>query len=453
MGWALSCLSLREHYDEVILYADTNGCKVLGELLQLPYTDIVVQYDNLSCPEPHWAYAKLLTYSLQKEPFIHVDGDVILPRRLDAVVESAGLIAQNRETSGKHYRGMMDEILRRNLRLPDFLEAAIRRDSIPSCNAGVLGGNDLDFIQEYCRTAFRIIEENRLNDLADNPNININHNVFLEQVLFAALAEKLGKPVATVIGHDVNDDGYSYAEFCNLYHYNHVPLFHFIGGHKRRPRVCELIAKTLLDRYPEYYRRIVELFPGENKRMQAGTPPLSTPSLSVQACIARYQDFLCDRMAEWRAIGKEALYQWEKRLAAYPRFLEAKAEEQSKFILGRNPHLSIFSLSAGWPPAAIRLLKERIYPDKADSPEVNDIVCLPCLLGEGYRECLISDLCYNMLALLEEERTFGELCEKLRPAFAADIRDNDPLVRRMIMTDLEYLLFSGQVYARPAEQE
>ena len=200
MGWALSCLSLREHYDEVILYADANGCKVLGELLQLPYTDIVVQYDNLSCPEPHWAYAKLLTYSFQKEPFIHVDGDVILPRRLDAVVESAGLIVQNRETSGKHYRGMMDEILRRNLRLPDFLEAAIRRDSIPSCNAGVLGGNDLDFIQEYCLTAFRIIEENRLNDLADNPNININHNVFLEQVLFAALAEKLGKSVATSSG-------------------------------------------------------------------------------------------------------------------------------------------------------------------------------------------------------------------------------------------------------------
>ena len=142
----------------------------------------------------------------------------------------------------------------------------------------------------------------------------------------------------------MNDDGYSYAEFCNLYHYNHVPLFHFIGGHKRRPRVCELIAKTLLDRYPEYYRRIVELFPGENKRMQEGTPRLSTPSLSVQACIARYQDFLCDRMAEWRAIGKEDLYQWEKRLAAYPRFLEAKAEEQSKFILGRNPHLSIFSM-------------------------------------------------------------------------------------------------------------
>ena len=42
MAWALSCLSLREHYDEVVLYTDSNGYKVFGELLQLPYTDIVV---------------------------------------------------------------------------------------------------------------------------------------------------------------------------------------------------------------------------------------------------------------------------------------------------------------------------------------------------------------------------------------------------------------------------
>ena len=50
MSWALSCLSLRKNYDDVSFYTDSNGYKVLIKLLKLPYTDVVVQYDDLPCP-------------------------------------------------------------------------------------------------------------------------------------------------------------------------------------------------------------------------------------------------------------------------------------------------------------------------------------------------------------------------------------------------------------------
>lgn len=55
MSWALSCLSLRENYNNVVFYTDSNGYKVFIELLKLPYTDVVVQYDDLLCPDIHWA--------------------------------------------------------------------------------------------------------------------------------------------------------------------------------------------------------------------------------------------------------------------------------------------------------------------------------------------------------------------------------------------------------------
>lgn len=97
MSWALSCLLLKENYKEVVLYTDLEGYKVFSEYLQLPYTDIIVEYDNLVCKKSHWAYAKLLTYSLQDKPFIHVEGDVYLPKRLRTEIESGELIAQNRE--------------------------------------------------------------------------------------------------------------------------------------------------------------------------------------------------------------------------------------------------------------------------------------------------------------------------------------------------------------------
>ncbi len=76
MSWALSCCSLREHYDDVILYTDRQGYEVLIEKLRLPYTEVHVMYDDSLCLPQHWAYAKVKTYSLQTEPFLHVDGDI-----------------------------------------------------------------------------------------------------------------------------------------------------------------------------------------------------------------------------------------------------------------------------------------------------------------------------------------------------------------------------------------
>ncbi|MBQ2013515.1 MAG: hypothetical protein II206_12100 [Bacteroidaceae bacterium] len=58
MSWALSCLSLREHYDEVELYTDSAGYHILIEVLQLPYTKTHVIFDDFQCLPHHWALSK-----------------------------------------------------------------------------------------------------------------------------------------------------------------------------------------------------------------------------------------------------------------------------------------------------------------------------------------------------------------------------------------------------------
>ena len=82
MSWALSCMSLREQFGEVTLYTDSEGAKMLVDKLKLPYTEVVVNYDGFDCLTCHWALAKVRTYSLQTEPFLHIDGDIYLPRPL-----------------------------------------------------------------------------------------------------------------------------------------------------------------------------------------------------------------------------------------------------------------------------------------------------------------------------------------------------------------------------------
>lgn len=441
MSWALSCLSLKKYYVDVVLYTDSHGYKVFIELLQLPYTDVIVQYDNLLCPEIHWAYPKIVTYSLQNEPFIHVDGDVYLPFRLDTSVELGELIAQNKEIGSEYYKGMMNDLLRRNYQMPKFLKAAIERDIIPSYNAGLLGGNDIAFIQEYCQVAFQFVEDNHLNDI-NNTNVNINNNILFEQVLFATLVEKLGKTVSTVVERSVRDNGYDYHNFCDFYLFDYTKLLHILGGHKRNLRICELLAKTLIDRYPDYYKRIVELFPQNNKRL--GNTRFTPPDMSVQKCLAYYQDFLCDQIAKWKELSNNNLYALEKRLAVYPRFMNASVEKRKKIIIAKNPNISIFEIPKHWPPMAMRLLKERINGQLNNS--TSDIVCLPILLGEGFKEILISDLSFNIITLLEEKKTFDSLFNELQPCFSSEIAKDKQGIYSSVLTELEYLFYNGVLY-------
>lgn len=263
MSWALSCLTLKENYEEIILYTDSPGYRVLSEQLQLPYSEIVIQYDNLHCPEIYWAYSKLRTYSLQSKPFIHIDGDVFLFQKLSQSIESSGLITQNREVGSSYYKGMMNAIVRRGIIMPEFLREEISKDSISSFNAGVLGGNDLKFIQCYCQTAFDFINENQLFK-RDNLYADVNINILFEQILFYTLSRKCQKNVSTVLRESITDNGYTYEDFCDFNSYNKRKLMHIIGGHKRNPNVSRLLSLTLKDRYPEYFERIICLFDRKN---------------------------------------------------------------------------------------------------------------------------------------------------------------------------------------------
>ncbi|MDR2038636.1 MAG: hypothetical protein LBQ60_12000 [Bacteroidales bacterium] len=260
MSWTLSCISLREHYDEVVLYTDSAGYAVFHDILKLPYTQYEVLYDHIECKANHWAYPKLLTYALQEKPFIHVDGDVFLRNRLSPVTESGELIAQNLEIGTLYYKGMMNAIMKSPVNIPDILYKEIIKDSIPSYNAGVIGGNDIEFIKEYCLTAFEFIAENRLN-APENEYSNVNLNILFEQILFYALAVKYDKKVATVIDHPVIDNGYTYDEFCNFKTPGKNNLMHIIGGYKRNPKICRMLGIILHEKFPEVFGRIQQLFP------------------------------------------------------------------------------------------------------------------------------------------------------------------------------------------------
>ncbi|WP_165040306.1 DUF6734 family protein [Dysgonomonas sp. ZJ709] len=440
MSWALSCLSLKENYEKVVLYTDYAGYNILGKLLKLPYSEIIIQYDNLSCPEHHWAYPKLLTYSLQKKPFIHIDGDVYLPKRLGVKMETDGLIAQNREIGTDYYKNMMDGILQEDIIIPDFLKEVLKKDSIPSYNAGIIGGNDIQFIQKYCRTAFDFIEGNRLNDI-NRKNVNVNYNILFEQILFYALSEKSNKAVTTVLNHSVQDNGYTYHEFCDFYSYDKYSLMHIIGGHKRNAKICELLGRTLLNKYPEYYERITDLFPAHNKRLQPKeTRQLILPNLTKPMGITSYQDYLNNLSIKWKDIPDSYLFDLDKQSCNYFEFLNKSKGDRLLVVIKSNPHLSIYEIGDDWTSETKLLIKEKINKNYASSHF--DIACIPCLSTDGLKEVLINDLAYNILILLKISKTFECLFEELQQCFYPEIEKDKSLIYNVMVAELEYLFYN-----------
>ncbi|WP_165045561.1 DUF6734 family protein [Dysgonomonas sp. ZJ709] len=415
MSWALSCLSLREHYDEVIMYTDSTGHKLFSEFLKLPYTEIIIQYEDLVCQEAYWAYPKLLTYSLQKEPFIHVDGDVYLPKRLSPEIEIGDLIAQNKEIGTSYYRGMMDTLMASNVIIPDFLKKELQKKSISSYNAGVLGGNNIEFIQKYCHAAFDFINTNHLNDI-DNKSTNVNQNILFEQVLFYALAAKENKAVTTVIDRSVNDSGYSYQDFCDFYSYDKYSLMHLIGGHKRNPKICELLARTLLKKYPEYYERIVKLFPLKNNRFSTSKSKNSPLKKSKR----------------WGNLSNTELLNLEKQLCNYFEFLNSSDDIKFQTTIKRNPHLHLY---------------EKKGNKYSGTKQIRiDIASIPTFAGKGIQEVFINDLCHNILTLLDTETYFESLLEGLKPCFGTTISKDKIKIYQSVLKNMEYLFINKLIY-------
>lgn len=255
---ALSCLLLLRQYKSVELYTDATGKEILIDKLKLPYTKVHVVLDEINhYPGKLWALGKLYTYSLQHEPFLHVDNDVFLFQPFDSVLMSKGLIAQNLEVEAGFYFKMVKQICRDFTYVPSFLQSQAQNQYIAYCNAGILGGQDIDFFSAYTQEVFKFLDSNLplITHLMNENRIG-DINVIYEQVIFYYYAEALKKrlnyffPGAFYIPKGV---GY-FSEATRNRGY-----VHSLGFFKHDMPVYTLLELNLKEKFPEYYSRIKEM--------------------------------------------------------------------------------------------------------------------------------------------------------------------------------------------------
>ena len=375
MSWALSCLSLREHYDDVELYTDSAGYHILIEVLGLPYTKTHVVFDDFKCLPHHWALAKIKTYSMQTEPFIHVDGDVYLPQPLPKEIENAPLVAQNREIGTQYYRKMLDNglLCYSNVHIPENIKEEVFMDSVISFNMGFFGGKDIEFIGSYCWEAFNFFERNKLNNPCSSLS-NVNCNVFVEQILFAILTKIHDKSVMTITNESIRDNGYTVKEFCDLFHYDIYQYFHILGGHKKNSIVLNDLYKVLFSNYPDKALAILSMFPERNLRfMKNGLRNLNNDDFSIQKAIAEYEDFVKKVSKELSNIDIKELIEISTKSS---RSLGADGFNRGDDSFVLNPFVRFFTLEK-WDAIAVSILATRIGVDS--SMPIVQIAILPSL--------------------------------------------------------------------------
>jgi len=165
LAWGQSFRLVQAHYPETVLVTDGPGRALLVDKLGLPFTHVSTELDRLRDADPRlWALSKLVAYSLQDKPFVHLDSDVFLWRPLPARVTSAPVLAQHPETGDPDGpRVIEDAFARAGLSLPAEWRWSRSHSARTSreANCGILGGTNVGFIRHYAQLALDIVSWNR----------------------------------------------------------------------------------------------------------------------------------------------------------------------------------------------------------------------------------------------------------------------------------------------------
>jgi hypothetical protein len=227
--------------------------------LGLPYDEVHIELDAINNHSPIlWALSKIYTYSLQEEPFLHIDGDVYIWKPFEEKTLKSKVIAQNLEIGNTYYYELLDNAKQAFKDLPDFILNYCDTKDIVACNAGVLGANDLDFIRSYCQEVFRFVDSNEAAILSSK--FGGGYNVFFEQFFFAQLAiqryRNLDEMGLLLEQHECG--------FFDLTRFGLVPRFcqyiHMLGMSKSKMDLVLHVEHRLAYEFPEIARHINMIF-------------------------------------------------------------------------------------------------------------------------------------------------------------------------------------------------
>lgn len=257
LSWILSTNQLAKFY-EVELYTDQKGYEILIDKLQLPYHKVHVVLDELNhYHKSLWAMPKIKTYSLQNEPFLHVDGDVFIWKEFSDDLLSGDFITQNLEITTEYYEEMWKDIYPNLVFVPNEMKDYINNHNNYAYNMGIIGGNNYDYFKKYAAISSDFVDNNKS---VWNSINGFNFNIFFEQVLFYNMVKESSEKVNCMFLDTPNDNNYiGFGDFDKVP--NQKSYLHLLGTYKKSVSICNNLETYVIKEYPQYFERLRKLFP------------------------------------------------------------------------------------------------------------------------------------------------------------------------------------------------
>lgn len=162
--WQLSVALAQKHYGDINLITDDTGSNLLKNI---PFKNIYVQLNNVPDFKNIWSLGKIYAYRFAcsiGKPFLHIDHDVFLWEKLPQNLIDSEVFCQSNDFlfGASIYYDIRD--------LDDYLNsylAGIWHSNIGTqCyNMGIFGGQNLEFINDYCDFVRNMIEDESLTNL------------------------------------------------------------------------------------------------------------------------------------------------------------------------------------------------------------------------------------------------------------------------------------------------
>ena len=353
MAWALSCTLLRRFYNDVELYTTEKDAEIFKKF-NIPYTKI---HTSLDCDfiknlEPSmWAYAKIYTYSLQEEPFLHVDGDVFIWEAFDKSLFSGDICVQNVEENLKVYHKSIETLLNtEGAFIPEWIYT--NKDYPMAYNMGIFGSNNIPFVKEYCKIAFEYYKKNK-SLFSQMHKTDPNVNLLPEQYLLYAIKENKLITQRMLIADTINKDR-DFAKICDTCKSKEELTFlHTLGTTKKNLSVNDFIPYCLLQENKDCYTAIHTHFPNQNVKQHHNPEDFYEKYIkSISECnkkLIHNKNEVLSELHRLRIILQKTSIRYQKNdlITPFPFYDGKKIEslDAKKHYIGINPNHIVLQTS------------------------------------------------------------------------------------------------------------
>jgi hypothetical protein len=263
LAWGLSVQTAQRHYPETMLITDRPGKKLLVEQLGLPFVHVSTELDRLANADSGWwALGKILAYSLQDQPFVHIDTDAFLWKPLPRQLTGSPVFALCPEFYTMESNPLPLEIERAfsdyGGKLPLEWEWARSRGNAffreEAC--GILGGCHVDFLRYYANTALDLVLNSGNAGAWSTLPYKTGLNTIVEQFVLSACVEyHRFHPTSSYRGVSVKHLFSSVEEALDSNHAARVGHTHLFGAAKAHPAVARRLEDRVRREDPAYFRR------------------------------------------------------------------------------------------------------------------------------------------------------------------------------------------------------